>query len=91
MGDVVRRRLLISGRVQGVYFRDSLRREATLAGVLGSAHNLADARVEVVLEGEATSVDSLVEWCHKGPPLARVDAVEIVSEPPEGASGFVIG
>jgi acylphosphatase len=91
MGDVVRRRLLISGRVQGVYLRDSVRREATLVGVRGSARNLADGRVEVVLEGEATAVDSVVEWCRKGPSRARVDAVEIVSEPPEGVSGFAIG
>jgi acylphosphatase len=77
--------------VQGVYFRDSVRREATPAGVSGSARNLADGRVEVVLEGEATAVDRLVEWCRTGPPRAAVDAVEIVSEAPEGVSGFVIG
>jgi acylphosphatase len=90
VGEVVRRRLLISGRVQGVYFRDGVRREAILAGVLGSARNLADGRVEVALEGEDAAVDRVVEWCRKGPSRARVDAVEIVSEPPEGAAGFAI-
>jgi acylphosphatase len=89
--DVVRRRLLISGRVQGVYYRDSTRREATAVGVRGSACNLADGRVEVVLEGEATSVDRVVAWCRMGPARAQVAAVEVVSEPPEGVSGFVIG
>jgi acylphosphatase len=83
--------LLVSGRVQGVYFRDSLRRQATPVGVSGFARNLADGRVEVVLEGEATAVDGLVEWCRTGPPRARVDAIEILSEPPLGVRGFAIG
>jgi acylphosphatase len=83
--------LLIAGRVQGVYFRDGVRREAILVGVLGSARNLADGRVEVALEGDDTAVDRVVEWCRKGPSRARVDAVEIVSEPPEGVTGFAIG
>jgi acylphosphatase len=91
MNEVVRRRLLISGLVQGVYFRDSVRREAAVSGVLGFARNLADGRVEVALEGEPAAVERVVEWCRKGPPQARVDAVEIFAEPPEGASGFVIG
>jgi acylphosphatase len=91
MNDIQRRRLLISGRVQGVYFRDSVRSEAAAAGVSGSAHNLSDGRVEVVLEGEATAVDQVIEWCRTGPPRARVDGIEVVSEPPQGESGFVIG
>jgi acylphosphatase len=86
-----RRRLVISGRVQGVYYRDSVRREATAAGVLGSARNLPDGRVEVILEGEALAVEGVIAWCRTGPPRARVDAVDIQPESPQGVAGFVIG
>ncbi|HEY5274642.1 MAG TPA: acylphosphatase [Acidimicrobiales bacterium] len=91
MSEVVRRRLLVSGLVQGVYFRDGVRREAMIAGVLGSARNLPDGRVEVVLEGPHTAVEGVLGWCRTGPPRARVDDVEVALEPPEGASGFVVG
>jgi acylphosphatase len=82
--------VLISGRVQGVFYRDSVRREAVAAGVLGSAQNLSDGRVEIILEGEAAAVDRVIAWCRTGPPRARVDSVEIVPESPQGVAGFVI-
>jgi len=84
----VRRRVLVSGRVQGVWFRESCREQALAAGVSGSARNRADGRVEVVLEGPTTAVDRVVAWCHEGPRRARIDAVEVADEPPVGERGF---
>jgi acylphosphatase len=84
----VRRRVLVSGRVQGVWFRESCRDEAQLAGVGGWVRNLGDGRVEVVVEGSPAAVDRVVAWCHQGPRRARVDRVEVVDEAPVGESGF---
>src|SRR6056297_610269 len=86
--DVVRRRVLVSGRVQGVFFRDSCRRVAVDAGVRGWARNLDDGRVEVVAEGGADAVDAVVSWCREGPPRARVDQVAVDDETPTGLDGF---
>lgn len=85
---VVRRRLLVSGRVQGVFFRDRCRREAVAAGVAGWARNLPDGRVEVVAEGEPEAVERLQRWCGEGSPRSEVTSVEAVDEHPEGLSGF---
>ncbi len=68
-------RLIIKGRVQGVWFRDSTRRQANRLGVSGWVRNLPDGSVEVLAEGPADKVEKLVEWCHEGPPAARVDKV----------------
>ena len=84
----VRRRVLVSGRVQGVWFRESCRDAAVAAGVTGWVRNLADGRVEVVLEGSAPAVDRVAAWCHEGPPRAQVDAVEVSTETPVGEAGF---
>jgi acylphosphatase len=84
----VRRRLIISGRVQGVFFRDSTRQRATGAGVAGWARNLADGSVEVVLEGEPRAVAHIEEFARSGPARARVDAVDAADEAPEGLDGF---
>ena len=84
----VRRRVLVSGRVQGVWFRESCREQATLARVAGWARNLSDGRVEVVLEGPAAAVDRVVAWCHEGPRRARIDGLETVAETPVGEHGF---
>lgn len=73
--DNKRVRLIIKGRVQGVWFRDSTRRQASRLGVRGWVRNLPDGSVEVLAEGPAQKVDKLVEWCHEGPPAARVDQV----------------
>ena len=86
----IRRRVLVSGRVQGVAFRASARREARAAGVDGFARNLADGRVEAVFEGEPARVATLLAWCREGPSHARVDHVEVRDEPPEGISGFEV-
>ena len=84
----VRKRVLVSGRVQGVFFRDSARKEAQSQGLGGSARNLDDGRVEVVLEGEEEAVERMIEWCHSGPDHADVDAVEVTDEQPSGTTGF---
>lgn len=68
-------RFLVSGLVQGVYFRASTRQRALALGLHGHARNLADGRVEVVACGELTALAELERWLHEGPPAARVDAV----------------
>jgi acylphosphatase len=88
--DVVRRRLLVHGRVQGVFFRDSTRQRARREGVAGWARNRADGAVEVVLEGPEWAVDSVAAFIEIGPPQASVDNVEMRSEEPEGLTGFEI-
>ncbi len=86
--DRVRRRALVGGRVQGVWFRESCRDQALAVGVAGSVRNLADGRVEVVLEGPPAAVDEVLAWCRRGPRRARVDRVDVVDEEPVGERGF---
>ncbi len=71
----VRVNLIIKGRVQGVWFRESTRREAVELGVVGWVRNRPDRAVEVVAEGPEAQVKELVAWCNQGPPVARVDGV----------------
>jgi acylphosphatase len=87
---VVRYRVLISGRVQGVFFRDTCRRLAESAGVAGWVRNLPDGRVEAVFEGSDEDVGPLVAWAHTGPRLAQVEDVAVQPEPPEGLTTFQI-
>jgi acylphosphatase len=87
---VTRRRVVISGRVQGVFFRDSVRQRAESAGVSGWVRNTPEGTVEAVLEGDASSVDEMVEFCRRGPSRADVAAVDVVDEEPEGLSGFEV-
>ena len=87
---VVRYRVLISGRVQGVFFRDTCRRLAEQYGVAGWVRNLPDGRVEAVFEGPAEYVRRLVDWARTGPRLAAVDHVAVQPEPPEGLAAFRI-
>jgi acylphosphatase len=87
---VVRYRLLISGRVQGVFFRDTCRRMAERHGVSGWVRNLPDGDVEAVFEGAAGEVDRLVEWSRHGPPAAVVEDVRVQAEPPERIIGFQV-
>jgi acylphosphatase len=87
---VIRRRLLIHGRVQGVFFRDTLRRLAEQEGVAGWARNTWEGTVEAVLEGEERAVDRLVAFAHDGPEGAQVERVEVSEEEPEGLSRFAI-
>ena len=84
----VRTRVFVSGRVQGVWFRESCREQAVAAGVSGWVRNLADGRVEAVFEGPEAAVERVVRWCHDGPRHARVDRVETQTEQPVGESGF---
>ncbi len=77
MTDRVTRRLAIRGIVQGVGFRDSLRREAVRLGVSGYVCNRADGSVEAVVQGSAQQVDAITRWAHRGPRSARVDAVDV--------------
>jgi acylphosphatase len=86
----VRRRVRAHGRVQGVFFRDSVRREAERAGVSGWAANRSDGSVEAVFEGSEPAVDALVEACRAGPGHAAVERLDVVDEPPEGLHGFDI-
>jgi acylphosphatase len=80
--------LRIHGRVQGVWFRESMRVEAERLNVTGWVRNTPDGAVEAVIQGPAGAVDALIEWARSGPPLARVDRVEI-GEAQGQYSGFV--
>ena len=84
----VRRRVVVDGRVQGVWFRESCRREAERAGVAGWVRNRDDGRVEAAFEGDEAAVDRLVEWCRRGPPRAVVTSLSVRDEPPEGDARF---
>lgn len=77
-------RLVIEGRVQGVWFRDSTRREAQALGARGWVKNLPDGAVEVLAEGPAETVQKLVAWCHHGPSYARVTRVRETKETWQG-------
>ena len=81
---MIRRRLIIRGRVQGVFYRASTRDEARRLGLAGWVRNLPDGTVEAAVEGPSDVVERLVEWCRGGPPHARVDGVEVFEEEPEG-------
>ena len=83
-------RFLVSGRVQGVYYRASTRGQALALGLEGSATNLADGRVEVVAAGPAQALDALEQWLRQGPPAARVDAVERHAHEGAVAPGFSV-
>lgn len=85
---VVRRRVVVSGRVQGVFYRDTCRREAVAAGVSGWVRNRADGTVEAVLEGEEEGVERIVRWMRSGPSHAEVSGVSVVAEEPVGERGF---
>ncbi|HYN35484.1 MAG TPA: acylphosphatase [Actinomycetota bacterium] len=84
----IAKRVIVTGRVQGVFFRDSCRQEASRLGVAGSARNLPDETVEVVAEGDEEAVKALINWCKEGPSYADVDSVEVSDAQPTGASGF---
>jgi len=80
----VRARVVVSGRVQGVFFRDTARREAKLRGVTGWIKNRPDGRVEAVFEGEKDAVEALIDFCRRGPPAARVTNIEVFWEEYKG-------
>jgi acylphosphatase len=81
---------VVSGRVQGVFFRDTTRQRAEATGVAGWVRNTADGSVEAVFEGDPAAVDEMVEFSRRGPSRAEVASVQVVDEDPEGLTGFEI-
>lgn len=87
---MTRVRVIVHGRVQGVFFRDSCREQARALNVAGFVRNRMDGTVEAVFEGPEAAVERMVQWCHQGPARAHVEQVEVTTEAPEGVSGFRI-
>jgi acylphosphatase len=87
---MIRRRVIVHGRVQGVFFRDTVRRMAQSRGVSGWVSNRGDGAVEAVFEGDPEAVESMLRFCRRGPECAVVDRVEEFQEEPEGLEGFRI-
>ena len=85
---MLRRRVIVHGQVQGVFFRDTTRRLAERQRIAGWVRNRADGAVEAVFEGPEEAVERLVAFSREGPRGARVDGVEVVEEQPEGLTGF---
>jgi acylphosphatase len=90
MSETARSRVIVSGNVQGVFFRESCRREAARHGVAGWVTNRPDGAVEALFEGDPRAVGALVDWCRHGPGGADVESVAETREEPEGLSGFEI-
>jgi acylphosphatase len=87
---VIRRRLIVHGRVQGVFFRDTTRRRAAARGVAGWVRNRPDGTVEAAFEGESEAVEAMVEFCRRGPRGALVERVEVRDEEPQGLGAFEV-
>ncbi|MET0324367.1 MAG: acylphosphatase [Ilumatobacteraceae bacterium] len=85
---MVRAHVVVTGLVQGVWYRESCRREATERGVSGWVTNRTDGSVEAVFEGPEAAVAEVVSWCRMGPPRAEVTGIDVQQEPPEGLAGF---
>ena len=90
MSAIVARSVVVSGRVQGVFFRDRMRREAIGLGVGGWVHNHPDGTVRAHLEGPPDAVAELVLWCRSGPRDAEVDDLRVTVAEPEGVRGFFV-
>jgi acylphosphatase len=82
--------IIVSGKVQGVYFRDSARQVALRLGVTGFVKNMQDGSVMLIATGTKEQLNSLVEWCRKGPPAARVTNVKVMEEEAHPYEGFTI-
>lgn len=80
MSDKIRFHIFVSGRVQGVFFRENTRRKAKKIGITGWVRNLTDGRVEAVLEGEKDKIERMINWAKKGPMFAKVKGVKIEIE-----------
>ena len=85
-----RRHVYVTGLVQNVWFRATTAKHAAQAGVDGWVRNLPDGRVEAVFEGTPEAVSEAVDFCARGPELARVDRIEVIEESPENLEGFRI-
>jgi acylphosphatase len=91
VAETMRRRVLVRGEVQGVFFRDSTRKEAESRGVAGWVRNRDDGSVEAVFEGPADAVDAMVEWCRSGPSRADVEDMDVsVEDDSDGLEGFEV-
>ena len=85
---MIRRRVVVHGHVQGVFFRETTRRRAQSAGIAGWIANRLDGTVEAVFEGDRDAVERLVDYCREGPRGARVDWLDVVAEQPKGLTSF---
>jgi acylphosphatase len=85
---MIRRRVVVRGRVQGVLFRDATRRMAEARGVSGWARNRPDGAVEAAFEGDPDAVEEMVRFCGGGPARAEVESIEVTDEEPVGEQGF---
>ncbi|MDD2605437.1 MAG: acylphosphatase [Desulfobacterales bacterium] len=86
MAEPIARHLIVTGRVQGVFYRLETQRAAEGLGIKGWVRNLPDGTVEAVIEGAPRAVEAMIDWCRQGPPRSRVDAVHV--EPLAGDGGF---
>ena len=86
----VARKVVVSGRVQGVFFRDSTEKEARSRGVNGWVRNRDDGAVEAVFEGDSEAVEALVEFCRSGPSRADVEDVDVTEQEPEDLTSFEV-
>jgi acylphosphatase len=86
--DTVRVRAVVTGRVQGVWYRDACRNEARANGVAGFVRNRADGAVEAEFEGPPAAVERVIDWCRHGPPRARVEDVDVIAIPVTGDRRF---
>lgn len=84
-------RVVVSGRVQGVFYRASCAEEARRRGLGGFVRNLPDGRVEATFEGKDADVQAMVDWCRRGPPLAQVTGIDAAPEDPRGDVTFGVG
>ena len=89
-GPIRRKRVVIHGRVQGVFFRDTMRRRADARNVNGWVSNRGDGTVEAALEGRRADIEALLGFCRQGPANAEVEHVEVRDEEPEGLTSFKI-
>ena len=89
MGDT-RAHVIVRGRVQGVFFRSETRQRAGSLGLHGWVRNNTDGSVEGVFEGDRERVESIVQWCRRGPAHAQVEDVEVAWEEPRGEAGFTV-
>lgn len=87
---MISRRVVVHGLVQGVFFRDTVRRRALAVGVAGWVRNNREGTVEAVFEGDEHAVEALVAFCHEGPRGAQVERVDVSDEPPAGLEGFSV-
>jgi acylphosphatase len=87
---MIRRRVVVSGYVQGVYFRETCRQKAAVLEVAGWVRNRSDRSVEAAFEGESAAVERMIQWARRGPEDAHVTDFSVFEEEPEGLSGFAV-